>query len=160
MVLDHYGWRFCTIVMLPRRNKGLSGVEERMTATLLADALDAAVFRGRQKARVWLPRFSQGCTNDLVEPLRKIGLGELFSPRSGALRGIAEQGKPISRIEEGTWVALDEKGAAPDSSAEGEWVAQAGSKKPFTFRANRPFIYMIYDRKLGQVLLMGKLVRP
>jgi len=110
-----------------------------------------------------LPKFEVESRLSLAETLGALGLAELFDPRTADLSGFNGGREPLwlSAALHQAWVAVDEEGteAAASTAIVALGAAEAVSQ-PVPFHVDRPFLFLIVDRKTEQVLFFGRVKDP
>lgn len=158
------------LVFLPRRHNGLTRFEQRLTDAELTRWLAALDASEQRRVQLTLPRFSLRAGSDGRALLQGLGLEVPFSCRADFL-GIADANEPdaagfqISNIVHRATVDVDEQGAeATAATAVIMSVMVTGSRRnpppPIIFRADRPFLFLIRDRRSGTILFIGRYVDP
>jgi serine protease inhibitor len=169
--LPYRGDALAMLVILPLRADGLPAVEamldaanlSRWNAALQARAVDVA-----------LPKFRLDTGFELSQVLQQLGMTRAFvnpvDPERGAqFDGISASDDPVRRLYIGAvvhkaFVQVDEKGT--EAAAATAVSMLAGAAMPtlvdFTpvFRADRPFVFLIREKRSGAVLFLGRLARP
>ncbi len=142
------------IVVLPKKIDGLAGVERRLTTENLrkwtSGLKDSEVI-------LHLPRFEVAYFAGLTETLKRMGMRTAFSP-SADFSGIA----PVLSITEAlhkACVSVNEKGTEAAAASSISMVKSNGGRKHL-FRADHPFVFMIYDSRSGAVVFIGRLADP
>ncbi|MDE2591009.1 MAG: serpin family protein, partial [Patescibacteria group bacterium] len=90
-----------------------------------------------------------------------MGITSAFDPTVADFTGIVgNRDLSISLAVHQAYVKVDEKGteAAAATSVTMETSSMPVSK--YTFRADHPFVFLIYDKKTNLVLFMGQIVDP
>lgn len=154
------------LVLLPHRKAGLRSLEETLSAAVLADVV--AQMR-QQEVDVCLPRFTGtwGAV-DLREPLSALGMPHAFDITLADFSGMNGRQPPdenalhLSAVVHKSFVEVNERGT--EAAAATGAVMHIGSAvypPPVpVFRADRPFIYAIRDRRSGAVLFLGRMADP
>jgi serpin B len=110
-----------------------------------------------EDVKLYLPRFSYDAELDLVETLKTLGMVEAFNP-SADFSGMDGAGELlISAVAHKAFVAVDEEGT---EAAAATGVVGEVTSMPVMVRADRPFVFFIYDADLGTVLFMGRVLNP
>jgi serine protease inhibitor len=116
--------------------------------------------RGRKvRVLVQLPRFRIRHRTNLKPVLQSLGVTAVFSPRSADLAGIAAVRPPlfVSEALQQVVLEVDEEGT---EAAAATAVIKAARSGPFWFTADRPFVFAVYDYRLGAPLFLGKVENP
>ncbi|XP_066295695.1 leukocyte elastase inhibitor-like [Branchiostoma lanceolatum] len=143
-------------IVLPNQRDGL----ERLQGQLTRRALNR-IFRRYLplEGSVFLPTFRLAEEFSLKGQLTAMGLDDLFSQNRADLSGMT--GQPAMHVSDALHKAVIEvseeatEGAAASAAAVTDW-----SRRGFEFRADRPFLFFIRDKRTGSVLFLGRLVDP
>jgi serpin B len=163
-------------VLLPDGSSGLSQFEKKLTdgelKRWLSD-LDAAVPRD---TIVTLPKMHLKWRSDLVPTLEALGATTAFGddadfsgmavePFPGEVPGAI--GLKIKKVIHQTFLDVDEQGSeAAAATAVLMDVIVTGARRgpppppPFVFRADKPFLFFLRDRRTNLILFMGRYVTP
>jgi serpin B len=165
IALPYRGGETEMIVLLPGRAEEIGKLER----SLDAGAFDAWMARlqsaGPQPVKLWLPKFKLNRRMTLVAPLRALGLRLPFTDASD-FSGIKPV-DPTSADREGwnlkigdaiqqVFVEVDEKGTEAAAATVLGMVIVTGMRAPVEFRADRPFLFAIRDRRNGALLFVGR----
>ncbi|XP_078516231.1 alpha-1-antitrypsin-like [Lissotriton helveticus] len=108
-------------------------------------------------ARLYVPRFSISSTLDLKDILEGLGMTDMFSDHAD-LSGITEEANlKISQAIHKAVLSVDEKGTEAAAATVVEAIPMS---LPPVFKANRPFLILIYGRETRSTLFMGKIADP
>ena len=169
--LPYKGGELAMVVILPRSASGLPALEKRLGWA----NLQAWLGKLRQRpVEVFLPKFKLEASFDLNEGLKALGMKRAFRPPTegdGAqFEGMSKARDPqhklyVSQVLHKAFVEVAEKGteaAAATAVLFKEKAEKDRKMVPFTptFRADRPFAFLIRDRRCGAVLFLGCLLRP
>lgn len=144
---------FCMDVILPHEGKNL---DECMKDFTLNTFLYEYVKDSKQTdVVVQMPRMKLECTKSLVKPLKAMGMTDAFLEGKADFTGISDLRTYISDVNQSTYINVDEEGteAAAVTTIELTWKAE---DKTEHFTMNRPFAYIIREKKSGTILFMGK----
>lgn len=169
--LPYKGGDLSMLVLLPRSADGLAALERNVTADNLATWSKELT---RRDVNVWLPKFKLDTGYDMVRTLKSLGVKRAFvNPvdREGGAQfdGISASRDPRQRLYIGAvvhkaFVEVNEKGTeAAAATAISMAVGTAMPRDvPFTpdFRADHGFLFTIRDTAAGDLLFMGRFVRP
>ncbi|KFM77726.1 Plasminogen activator inhibitor 2, macrophage, partial [Stegodyphus mimosarum] len=109
----------------------------------------------KRDVNVRLPRFSLDQIPQMTDLLWKLGIQDIFSPTEADLGGIAK-GLFVTDVMQRAVLKVDEEGSIA-SAATVTLVERIGNVDDHYFEANRPFIFMVMDKKTGAVLFMGRM---
>ena len=106
---------------------------------------------------VIIPKFKFKYENRLDSVLTNLGMGIAFTPEAD-FSGISEANPRISRVLHKTFVQVDEEG----TEAAAVTTVGFGIVSPIgvVFRADHPFLFIIYESYSNTILFIGKLVDP
>jgi len=109
-----------------------------------------------QREKFIMPIFKLDTQNNFTPVLKEIGMKSAFDPESANLSGMSDESLCISNVLQKVVIEVDEKGT----------VAVAGTSYRATFLSssnvlyfNRPFVYVIRDRKYNTILFAGKVAK-
>jgi serpin B len=152
--MPYDGEETAMLVLLPRPGR-FPAIEREWTPSTMQPLLDRLEDR---EVRLKLPRFS--CTSEfqLKEALSLMGMPSPFRPGAD-FTGIAGPGDYyLTDVLHKATVRVDEDGTV---AAAGTYVGVAAAiPEPVDFTADRPFIFLIRDRRTGAILFLGRLLDP
>jgi serine protease inhibitor len=158
--LSYAGDRLSMIVALPAEGADV----DQWVAKLDADAWSALTEAlSDAEGNVVLPRFTLSFEVVLNELLADMGMGLAMSPGEADFTRLHDIDQPtwIDQVRHKTFVEVNEKGTeAAAATSIGIAMASLPEDAPFSFVANRPFVYAIRDDLTGAVLFIGVLHDP
>jgi serpin B len=153
--LPYEGKDLAMVVLLPERTSSLEALEKELTA----ERLDGWLKGLHQDAfMVSLPKFKLEWRLNLKEALQAMGMTDAFDDTKAdfsAMDGTREL--YIAKVIHKAFVAVDEKGT---EAAAATAVVMRERGMPPSFVADRPFVFLIRDRKTGSILFLGRVVDP
>lgn len=159
LVLPYEGDGIEMVVILPERADGLPAVEEALSEEAITGWLEAAE---PVEVAIWLPRFRIDHRFDAVSTLQSLGIDALFTPGAADLTGLADK-EPLSvaRVIHQAFIDVDEEGTEAAAATAVITNAPAPAPpRPVTFRADRPFLFLLRDARHGTVLFLGRFAGP
>ncbi len=162
--LPYQGGDLAMAVILPADHTGLPAVEAKLA--------DAPAWLGKladtSDVRVYLPRFKAEAEFDLPTTLKGMGVKRAFDPTGADLFGLVTHLPPgdanlfVSGAFHKAFVEVNEQGteAAAATGIAVKATAAVERPQPITFRADRPFVFLIRDVKHGTVLFLGRYAGP
>jgi serpin B len=157
--LPYRGSILSLLVLLPEEADGLKALEASLTASAIAEI--AAKLRPRP-VQVYLPQFRSKAQVELASTLSAMGMSLPFT--SGAdFSGIATtEDLFLSAVIHETWIDVNTKGteAAAATAVVADAAPAPPQQDPVEFRADRPFFYLVRDRRDGNVLFLGRMADP
>lgn len=100
---------------------------------------------------------------ELSKALSALGIVDAFSPGQADFTPMAHSDRGnlfISRILHKTYIAVDERGTKAGAATAVEVSPSSGpmEEEPKTVRLDRPFVYLILDRKTNLPIFMGTMM--
>jgi len=158
--MPYDGNEMSMIILLPRTNAGLASLENSLTAgmidTIISGMADTPVVLSLPKYE-----FTSGSIS-LVGPMEALGMHDAFSSIADFSGIDGQQDLSISDIIQKAFVAVDEKGTT--AAAATAVIVQRQSinlpDNPICFTADHPFLFFIRDIATGQIVFIGKVMKP
>jgi serine protease inhibitor len=169
--LPYKGNEVSMVVIVPRSASGLPGLERLLNGRTLQN------FVGKLQQRsvhVHLPKFKMESSFDLGESLKELGMKRAFRDPlendAAQFDGISDTTDPseklyITKVLHEAFVEVNEKGteAAAATAVMFEKKSEGMPEdEPFTptFKADKPFVFLIRDQKTGAILFLGRVMNP
>jgi serpin B len=115
-----------------------------------------------ESVSVALPKFQLNTRFELADQLSKLGMPLAFEQGAADLSGIA--GPPgdlyIQAVVHEAYVRVDEAGTEAAGATGVTIVPTAIMRPQVTFDADRPFVFLVRDRRTGVILFLGLVSRP
>jgi serpin B len=145
------------LILLPRRVGEMGALERSLTAEKLSGLRSKLA---PTEVEVFLPRFTMEAEFGLGETLGAMGVRRAFVRGEADFSGIADrEDLYVSGAFHKAIVTVDEKGT--EAAAATMVVGALALPEPVpVFRADRPFMFLIRNARLGTPLFMGRLARP
>jgi serpin B len=147
------------LILLPRDAQTLATVEELLSA----EVLDQWTSQLSTRSLVLrLPRFKFEFASSLKQTLMALGMQVPFSDAAdfSAMASVATaQGFYLSDVVHKAFIEVNEEGTEA-AAATGAIVAARALPRQAEFTCDRPFLFVIQDRKTKTSLMMGKVVNP
>lgn len=174
--LPYKGKRLSMIILLPGKQgptchdifcrpsaseEDLEDLEEAMSK--VADLNSILVFERESNVDVTLPRFKLESELDLKEPLKQLGMTDMFKKIKADFSGMTGGTKNplfVSKIKQKAFIEVNEEGA---EAAAATFVAVSLFKSVSgipEFRCDRPFVFLIRDNLTGMILFSGHVTDP
>merc|ERR1719220_1634834 len=109
---------------------------------------------------LYLPKFSIGFKSELVSTLMSHGLRSMFNPEEADFSKISEESLRVSNILHETKVEVTEEGSEAAGITGAVLDLRASVSHSHEVNVNRPFVFVIQDRKNNIPLFIGKVVNP
>jgi len=152
--MPYEGGNLSMLVLLPRSNS-LQSVEESLTAGKLSE------WKGQlaqQRVDVFMPKFSFTKQYSLNDNLGELGMPTAFTAAAD-FSGIAS-GIFIKGVVHKAFVDVNEEGTEAAAATAVIFGATSVAPPVPVFRADHPFIFIIQQRENGNILFLGRVVRP
>jgi serpin B len=148
------------VVVLPEKVDGLARIEDEI-ASSYADWIQNLNIR---PVDVKLPRFTAETKLDLINPLTELGMHLAFGGDADFSGIDGCKDLYIAQAVQKAWIVTSEKGteAAAVTAIELEFKSEIEPppQPPVVFHADHPFMYLIRDTESGEILFMGRVVKP
>lgn len=168
--LPYRGGEVSMTVLMPNKAAGLPSFEAGLTDATLTKWLVALDAAEAQRTILTLPKMHLEWRGDLVSAFRAMGVNAAFDARadfSGMATVPGDQVLAIGAIIHQTWLDVDEEvseAAAATAVAEviitGMRRDAPEPKPPFVFRADKPFLFLLRDRRTHAILFIGRYTGP
>lgn len=147
--------RISMVLLLPEKGASLAALEKTLTQERVERWLAAL---STKETAVALPRFSLKSSLDLSRILQDMGLRGVFG--GGDFSGMFASGSPgITEAVQNAVIQVDETGT--EAAAVTKVTLGRSLRRPAaSFRADRPFMFLIRDNELGSLYFMGRVTDP
>lgn len=116
-----------------------------------------------QEGTVHLPRFRMEWGKVLNETLKAMGMEDAFIPGAADFTGLSDQamerGLFVSKVKQKSYVDVDEEGTEAAGVTVVE-IRETSVPDRFSFRADRPFLFVIRERFSETILFAGLYLTP
>jgi serpin B len=168
--LPYKGEDLSMVVITPQSPDGLGAVEKQLSAKNLSTWIAALQ---KRETHVLLPKFKLETDYDMSKTLQDMGMKRAFTNPAAAngadFSGMSASRDPMDQLFIGkvihkAFVEVNEKGT--EAAAATAVMMLAGAAMPMdepftpTFKADRPFLFIIRDVKTGAVLFLGRVMNP
>lgn len=160
--LPYRGNTLSMLVLLPKQANGLPALEKLLTIANLNKWVEAMQ---EYRVRLFLPKFKLETFYSLPPVLKTMGMPAAFQP--GGFTGMSDSPEAellaLSEVAHKAFVEVNEEGTEA-AAATVISVVRATSMRVEpptpTFRADRPFLFLIRDNQSGMILFLGRVVNP
>ena len=105
---------------------------------------------------LFLPKFKTEYSKQLNDVLKDMGMAIAFEPGKADFTRMSDTQSFISFVQQFTYIATDEVGTeAAAVTVVGMVTTAMPIFEKVTFKANKPFIYVIEEKSTGSILFMG-----
>ncbi len=168
--IPYKGEQIAMLLIRPNATDGLCAIEQKLDSEKLDDWISKLQYR---TVHVYMPKFKLETSYKMKKYLEKLGMRQAFKdplqPDGADFSGMCDSTDPllqlyITKILHKAFVEVDEKGteAAAATAIMMNVTSCAPFLRPFipTFKADRPFIFIIRDRVSNTILFMGRMENP
>ncbi|MDR2147406.1 MAG: carboxypeptidase-like regulatory domain-containing protein, partial [Tannerella sp.] len=155
--MDYGNRAFSMVAILPLKNMNINQLIDYLDNEKLQNAIDNM---SRQEVWLKLPRFKIECDFWLNQPVRNLGMEQMFS---GGFANISDDDLWVSAIKQKTFVEVNEEGteaAAATSIMIVGYGVRSKKIEPVRFFADRPFLYLIREKSTGIIMFIGRMDDP
>ena len=153
--LDYLGGGLRMLVLLPGEGHSADETGKDLSPEKLAD-IRKGLSGKTVPVLIFLPRFKISGSWDLAAGLSALGMPQAFTETADLSGMTGRKGLYLQKAVQKNYVEVSEEGAALPAAAA---PARRG-KKPQVFRADRPFLFLIENKRTGLILFMGRLDDP
>ncbi|MFW9925086.1 MAG: serpin family protein [Candidatus Thorarchaeota archaeon] len=147
------------IIFLPRDIEGLPDLEKKITSININVILNDIT---SLEVEIFIPKFKFTNAMKLSKELQEMGMKEPFSSTAD-FSGISQTKLAISEVVHKAFIEVNEEGSEAAAATIVEMVLATGPPKDVErniFRADHPFMFIIYSRKANLILFIGKVMNP
>ena len=110
----------------------------------------------KREVMLKLPRFETESNIDLIEIMKRLGVTDAFYAEDADFSNFCDVPTYIGLMKQVAKIKLDEEGteAAAVTVIGVDWTSESPSY--ISFIANRPFIYVISEKKTGAIFFIGQ----
>lgn len=154
------------VLLVPKELDGLAATERELRDMGPKELLQKLPSRGTRPVKLALPRFTMKTDTQLGEAFKARGMRRAFSGENAEFDHLLGRSAAPGTV----WIAKIVHKAMIDVSEEGTEAAAATGvvmatrcarpQPPMVVRADRPFAFLLVDRKSGMVLFMGRYAKP
>lgn len=167
--LPYKGGDLSMVLIVPTEADGLGGVEKKLTVANLTAWIAKLA---KRKVNVFLPKFRLETDYKMAKTLKAMGMVRAFiapGPGGADFTGMCASSDPgkrlyISKVLHKAFVEVNEKGTEAAAATAVIMTRKGGVPpvRPFTptFKADRPFVFLIRDGKTGSILFLGRMTNP
>jgi len=110
---------------------------------------------------VRLPRFKMSSDINVKEPLKSLGLVDVFNPSKADLSLMAPQAAlSLTTIKHQATFEVNEQGARGSAATVATLANRVGTLGQEYFEVDHPFMFLVWDYYSGMILLMGRVLHP
>lgn len=159
--LPYEGDQISMILLLPKTRFALEENLEQVTGSHLQDIFKVIKRNyNPNKIHLKLPKFTIKDSISLVEPLKKLGIKQIFENDS-ALNRLSKTPVKVGDVKQDSYLSVDEKGTTATAVSKITIIPLSlNAYEDIHFECNEPFMVMIVDKTTEIPLFMGKISQP
>lgn len=157
--MPYAGGDLSMVVILPRESYGIDKLQEDLPKNLNF----WLGMLSEKKVEVFFPRFKLETSFVLNDQLIALGMADAFDEARADFSGMTPdpKGLYIAKVIHKAFVDVNEEGTEAAAATAVVMATKAAFfEETPVFRADRPFVFLIRDLKLGTILFMGRLSNP
>ena len=155
--LPYKGDEISMLILLPKEN--LKDLESELTLKNLKDW--KSQMKETSLEYITMPKFEFDTKSFMKETLSDLGMSTAFSPSADFSGMDGARDLMIDEVIHQAYVKVDEEGTeAAAATAVVMSLSSIRIDEPKYFNADHPFIFVIQERKTGNILFMGRIVDP
>jgi serine protease inhibitor len=158
LMIPYAGRDVSLVVMLPHENVSLGDFEKMLGADEISRWIAGLDLK---EVMVSLPRFKMKTFYDMGGTLARMGMKDAFDPGKADFRGMDGEAHSLflSAVLQGSYIEVNEEGTEA-AAATGITMKRISAGMPVEFRADRPFVFLIWQSDAESILFMGRVVDP
>lgn len=118
----------------------------------------------KRKVNLYLPKFKFEWKINFNEIVKELGVVDAFSATkanfSEVVEGATNGQLVISKVLQKTFIEINEEGGEAAAVTSVGMELTAAPEDPVTFRADRPFIFLIWEQSTASILFAGEVLDP
>ncbi|XP_054838630.1 glia-derived nexin [Eublepharis macularius] len=154
--LPYHGESISMLIALPTESTTpLSAIIPHISTKTIQSWMTTMV---QKRVQVILPKFTAEAETDLKEPLRELGIRDMFDQSKANFAKITRtESLHVSQILQKAKIEVSEDGTKASAATTAILIARSS---PPWFVADRPFVFFIRHNPTGAVLFMGQINKP
>ncbi|XP_011497723.1 PREDICTED: serpin B6-like isoform X2 [Ceratosolen solmsi marchali] len=156
IVLPYRNSDLSMVIIIPNRIEGLNNLIRNYNSLNYTRLDKDGIF---EKVYVYLPKFKFESTIHLKEPLKQLGLTEMFTEKAN-FSGISNNPLLVNSIIQKAFIDVNEEGTEAAASTVSMMVPYSYNSNPRTIIVNRPFLFQIIDTRNKLTLFIGAVTDP
>ena len=164
LALPYVGERLTMNIILPKEGTSIDAVLASLKSgkALMKQCLSPST--RPKNINIYIPRFKFDFNKTYNAILQSLGLTDMFSDAVADFSGITSEkpGIKVNSVIQKAFIDVNEEGteAAAATAVVMTFGCAMPMLPPITFKADRPFVFLICDNKTNIILFMGKVMDP
>lgn len=156
LCMPYEGHDVSMVALLPVEGVSLGELEASLSAESIGLWVMATEYT---EVRVLMPRFEFECSYSLNRTLEDMGMRDAFSELRADFSGM-HPALFISAVRHKGSIEVDEEGTEAAAATAVELKFKGIKPGPTVFRADRPFLFIIWENTTSSILFMGRVADP
>lgn len=161
--VPYAGHQVAMTIILPHPGVDINSIESELDNDKLKFMLSD--YDIPQPAHLLMPKFKLEHSVELSESISALGAPEAFDQNKANFKGISDIGSGlyISKVLHKAFVDVNEEGTEAAAATGMIMMTRCMPMReipPIEFKCDRPFLFAIHDKSSGNVLFMGKYMKP
>ena len=146
---------FTMVVVLPKQGSSVESLASSLDATVLQSVTSSL---RTAEVDLFIPKVKISFARSLIPDLKKLGMLVAFTDGADFTR-MSTRGRElyISQVKHKAYVDINEEGTEA-AAVTSTGISVTSAPLTTTMRVDRPFVFLIRERRSGTVLFMGKVV--
>lgn len=142
------------LIVVPVKGGDYGIVEDHLSTDLVDSWLQNMEMRTME---IYIPKFKLEQLYHIEKLLQELNIKDLFAVGAN-LTGLSESGTlRVSKVIHKTFIEVNEKGTEASGATVVQIVPYA---MPAVFKADRPFLFLIYEERTRTLLFLGRVANP
>ncbi|WAR07017.1 ANT3-like protein [Mya arenaria] len=154
--LPYIGEELAMIVVLPKDTDGLLKLEQSLDSPTLNKIINDVI---TPTVVVSLPKFKLESSFALSNTLSALGMVDVFSEAKADLSGMGKK-LYVSQVFHKAFVDVNEEGTEAAAATAAVMMTFSLPPPPSEFKADHPFLFLIWNYKLNAPLFIGRYMHP
>lgn len=155
--LPYAGKQLSMIIALAKDHDGLEELERNLSLDLLKKWF---IDLKPREVQVYLPKFKTECRFNLKQALMNMGMTDAFTMAADFSKMDGTKMLYIKDVIHQSFVEVNEEGTEAAAATAVIINVKMGPSIPVVFRADRPFLFFIYNREYNLILFIGRMANP
>jgi serpin B len=145
-------------IILPKKTSSIENLSNNINNQLVSNFNSKFT---KREVKIYIPKFTFTSTFHLENVLPSMGMTDAFIPAKADFSGMSK-GLSINAVIHKAFIEVNEKGteAAAVTAVAMQLTSSIQTPKEIIFKADRPFIILITEKKTGSILFIGSVLNP
>jgi len=164
--LPYIGKRLSMNIILPKKGISLDQILNDLKSRESVMSAFTNPSTHPENIEIYIPKFKFDYTQEYNEILQKHGCADMFDDVLADFSGISNEkpGLKVSTVIQKAFIEVNEEGTEAAAASAVVLLLKCAKRPkmepPIVFKADRPFIFIIFEKKANIILFIGKVVNP